>query len=104
MRRPPTSNSTETPFPYTTLVRSAVTGRSRVGAGRVRTDAQEPPGVHPGDGAAAGPNRMNRDGRHAEVIARPLRTQPGVAREFDGAVAHEAHIEGRAPEIGRAHV
>ena len=78
---------------------ASVAGRAGFGAGRMGTDAQQATSINPRDGTAAGADRMYRDRSHAEVVADPLRAEPGLAREFHRAVTHQADVEGRAAGI-----
>ena len=47
---------------------------------------------------------MDRDRRHAKIVTRPLRPEPGVTGKFDDPVAHETDIEGAAAGITDDHV
>jgi hypothetical protein len=42
---------------------------------------------------------MHGNRRHAEIVTGPLRTEPGVAREFDRAIAYETDVERGATRV-----
>ena len=92
------------------LAAAAVGGRSGLGAGADRADAQRAAGVDPGDGAATGADLGQLDDRRANGIARParrarawLRDRPDVVLLGDlrRPAADQADLGGGAAHVER---
>ena len=78
----------------------AVADRAGHGARALRADVEQAALVDPGDAAAARADALHVHRREARHVAAVGLADPGLPRPRDAPVAHQAHVEGRAPGIG----
>ena len=77
------------------LAAEAITRRTGAGAGPLGSDEQHAARVDPGDGAAAGAQRMDLDRGHGQVIA----TDDESVGDVDGAAAHQGDVAAGAADV-----